>query len=305
MNVLKIIKKKHANKVNVFYFIGIFLGLLLVDQYFKWISLSLLKGGSSSALLGFSFELFQNPYWVLGFQLTSNPFLSFVILLGLFCTGIYLYLFISYYFSFLKNSLHLALAFLFSGMMSNILERLKSGYVMDFISYQLGSYSLHFNSSDLLQTIGWLFIIYILISYRKQIWVSFEKRNTLLIMKKQQLEFIGYITGTVLYISIFSLILNHQFLKYFERSGLVENSVLTHYSSHYVIIILIAMTLPILIISIYFSNKIYGPIYAFDRYIKDLINNKKPKDLKLRKNDILKKELESLATKIKNKIEKS
>ncbi len=293
---------KSLKKIYPIHLLLFFIVVLACDQLLKYILSSTLENTQTSSFLGFYLEPFTNSHWIFGFQL-GMPILSFVIFSGLFCILIYLYILFIYYFPNL-NLLTLSLTLLFAGVTSNLIDRIRNGYVFDFITYKWGSnISFHFNSSDILQTFAWCLLIYIIISNRKIIWPYIEQRKTLLIMKKQQLEFIFYFIITATYVSTFFILLNHQFLNQLQKIELSNQKMLfIKLFLDYSLIVLIALIVPLIGLSLYFSNKVYGPIYAFNKYVKDLLDGKNPKDLKLRKNDTLKKELESLSIDIKNKI---
>jgi len=288
-------------KTRFLYLIIICIGLFIGDQLFK--SFISLHDLNTQSVLGFALEQFKNPNWIFGLQFSTNYILMFILLSGLCCLFIYFYILILYN-SYLK-SLHFPLVILLAGILSNMVDRIQNGYVVDFIYYKWGTIRLYFNSSDILQTLAWVWIIWSLFSHRKQIWRKNEQRSTLFIMKKQQFEFVSYITITVLCIGILFVLIHYQFINYLQgmESLEISSSMLLKYSN-YLLGILVAITLPIVGVAIYFSNKIYGPLYAFNKYIKQLLDNKNPPDLKLRKRDVLKEDLEELALKIKNKIAK-
>ena len=299
-------KLKALSKKKFPYLSFIFVTVLACDQLIKYIFHTYLQNLQSPSFLGFSLEPFFNYHWAFGFELGMNPVLSFIAFSGLFCIVIYSYILLIYYSSFSKL-FNASLTVLFVGIISNLIDRIQRGYILDFMAFKWEPYiNIHFNASDILQTFAWALLIYTIILNRRKIWIPNEYRKKLLIMKAPQVEFIIYLSLTALFIATFFVLLNYQFLNYFqeiETKG--EEHLLIRYFINYSLVVLVALIIPIIGISIYLSNKIYGPIYAFDKYIKELLNGENPKDLKLRDNDQLKKEFESLSLKIKNKINKS
>ena len=71
----------------------------------------------------------------------------------------------------------------------------------------------------------------------------------------------------------------------------------------YAIYMIVAFLIPITVLVTYLSNKIYGPIYSFEKYLKALLNNESPKEFNLRKGDQL-KHLEKTALEMKKRIQK-
>ena len=53
-------------------------------------------------------------------------------------------------------------------------------------------------------------------------------------------------------------------------------------------------------LTVYFSNRIYGPIYAVQKYLKAILNGENPSDLKLRKGDQV-REMQELMSQLKNR----
>ena len=130
-----------------------------------------------------------------------------------------------------------------------------------------------------------------------------ENRKTFFneVFKKDQMEFIFFVLMILACTGITFFLLFQELLLIVaqENQALLQQMKLSmkYYFTIYVIFSFILM-----IWTVYFSNKIYGPIYAFHKYVKNLLNKKKTSDLKLRRKDQFKKELEDLSLEIKKSL---
>ena len=123
-------------------------------------------------------------------------------------------------------------------------------------------------------------------------------------MKNYQLQFVTYCILAFVCLSVFFLLLNYQFLGLVDFTNFSNIDQISNSFFKYSVLILFFLCGFITLFFLYLSNKIYGPFYAFERYIKALLNGEKPKDLQLRKHDQL-KHLENLAKDIKKSLTNS
>ena len=186
-----------------------------------------------------------------------------------------------------------------SGALSNMTDKLQTGYVLDIFAFHLKDiFYLYFNFADIVQVAGWILIICGIIKYRLNIKKFLEKRKTLIILKKEQWHFLTYILWTAFCFGLFFFIINSQFfIQYTETTEDLRQQFLFFVFKYFAVVMALFL-LPVFAAFVYLSNKIYGPIYAFERYVRALINKENPEDLKLRQKDHLKR-LEVLAKEIK------
>ena len=275
--------------------------LILVDQITKSMALEA-PADSAASFLGFSFGISENYSWLLGFGKQLPHIFAMSLAAGLIPIVILIYLALVYYTPKLFRSLIWALSLVFAGALSNLFDKAFDGYVLDIFLWEVSSISLHLNLADFLQTAGWALFAFAAVNLRKEIWRASEKRKKLLVKKRHQVEFISYIALIAALTSLFFIVLSYQFLEYAKTLELHEIPAASTSFFNYLLIASIPGFLPLILASFYISNKIYGPIYAFERYIKSLLSDKNPPDLKLRKNDQL-QELEALSLSIKRKID--
>ncbi len=279
--------------------------LILADQIIKNLLLQMMLedpgAGADSSFLGFSFGVFENRSWLFGLGKTLAPPFSMSFASGLMANLIFIYIILIYYLPASFQAALWPLSLVFAGSLSNLFDKALSGYVVDTIAWRTDFAGAYINLADIFQTAGWILLAIALFRIRKKIWRKSEQRKRFLVKKKYQIELIAYVTLILFIVSLFFVVLNHQFMEYFQELGFEEQEEAAGSFFLYSVAMLLLFLFPLLAASLYISNKIYGPVYAFERHIKSLLDDKNPSNLQLRKNDHL-KELEALSLSIKTKI---
>lgn len=291
-------------KRNIIFHTFIVIGIIFIDQLSKLSSLYISKAYYEGGFLGFSLgSPIKNYNLIFGWQISSgdsvfvNLFFSVILCLFLFYYVLSLVM-IPRKFYYLQTGFSI----LFAGFSSNLINKLLNGYTLDFIRWSpFSTLNIYFNLADLFQNLAWLIILSQLFLLRKGLWRIDERRKHIFIKNSQQIQFIAYSALTFLCISLFILIFNHQILSFvgFDTVSNVKRS--TYPFIKYSIFLLIILFLFIGIFFLYLSNKIYGPIYAFEKYVRALLKGKNPEDFKLRKDDQF-KNLEFLAKDLKKRL---
>ena len=284
---------------NIFLNFSLVFILIVLDQTCKKLAVNISSGDFS--FLGFSLQSpIKNYGLIFGLDFASNdlfikPALTAIFLLFLFYYVVFL-LFTPKKFYYLQ----IGLSLLFAGFAGNLINKFLSFYVLDFIKWS--PVNLYFNLADVFQTLGWLTIVFQLPALKKHIWKKNERRKSFLVMKKFQIQFLAYCSSIFVLVSAFFILLNYQFVNFIELTQGQDLKQVSFAFFSYCFFILIIIYFSVGIFFLYISNKIFGPVYAFERYIRKLLDNKDFKeDFKLRKNDQL-KQLEILAKDIKNKL---
>ena len=285
---------------NIFINFGLAAVLVVLDQVLKKIAVGI--PANSFSILGFSLQPpIKNYGFFFGLDLIGNDLLIKPVL-----TAVFL-LFLFYYIVFLfftpKNFyyLRMGLSVVFAGFSSNLINKIINFYVLDFMRWS--PFNVYFNFADIAQAVGWMIILYQLLVLRKYIWKKNERRKSLLIMKKFQIQFLIYCSSIFLLLAVFFALLNYQFIRLVDlREGADIKQLSTDFFS-YCFFVLIIIYFSIGLFFLYISNKIFCPIYAFERHIRKLLEDKKncKEDFILRQNDLF-KGLETLAKDIKNKL---
>ena len=297
---MKLLKYKY-----IFLHFLLVIALVALDQLSKYSALHFLTTSSEGSLLGFSLQApIKNYNLIFGLNAGSSNLLVNTFITAILCLCLFYYVLSLVFIPKTLSYLQVGISILFSGFASNLTNKLTNGYVLDFIKWTPSqAVDIYFNLADTFQTIAWLVILSQFLFLKKYIWKEEEKRKQLFIMKTYQFQFIGYSALTFFCISTFFLILNYQFLGFIEVTDFANINQISSSFFKYSFFMLILLCVFIGAFFLYLSNKIYGPIYAFERYVKALLNGENPKDFQLRKNDQF-KHLEDLAKDIKKNLNK-
>ncbi|MCY4322046.1 MAG: signal peptidase II [Bdellovibrionaceae bacterium] len=274
--------------------------LIFLDQISKQLAVGLSGGGFS--LLGFSLEVpIKNYGFIFGLDFYSNHLFIKPALTAIFIMVLFYYVVFLLYIPKKFYYLQIGLSLLFAGFTSNLINKFVNFYVLDFIKWS--PFNLYFNLSDMFQTLGWIAIFSQIIKLKNHIWKKNERRKSFLAIKKFQIQFLAYCSSIFVLVSAFFIILNYQIMNYLDLVSTQEFKQFGFTFFSYCFFLLVIVYFSIGLFFLYFSNKIFGPVYAFERYMKKLLNNKEEvkEDFKLRKNDQF-KQLETLAKEIKNKL---
>ena len=285
-----------------FYFSLIFF-VIASDQFFKFLFEDKVFVGRD--FLGFSLESpVKNIYFLFGFKITGEFFFIHLALISIFL----LFFFYYFLFIFLVDDkkfyyLKIALSLIFGGWTSNLIDKLQQTYVLDYIKWNILDGGLYFNLADIFQSLGWALLIQQVIHLRYDILRSNERRRRWFVFNKFQYQFLAYFTLIFILMTVFFILLIKQVLLVLDLS---ESSIIKEIGVAFLMGALLALVFLYFFIGLffaYFSNKIYGPVYAFERHIRELIAGQSDsKEFRLRRGDQF-KNLELLAGDIKKHIE--
>lgn len=142
---------------------------ILIDQLTKVLAIEYLKNQPAINIIGDFLKLDYVENYGAAFGILQNKKLLFItITLGV--IGFILY-FIYKNYSYLSNTIKIALALLIGGAIGNLLDRMRLGYVVDFISVRLGkSYNFPvFNMADTFIVISTGIIILLIILGKEEL----------------------------------------------------------------------------------------------------------------------------------------
>lgn len=263
------------------------------------------NNGAVSSFFKFSIEQpAQNCHLIFGWNLGLDPLFANTVLAAVFCASLFYYILFLVFLPYKLFWLKIGMSFVFSGFAGNWIDKIISTCVLDFIKWApLPHFSLWFNMADIFQTCGWLIVFTQLFLLKKSIWRANEKRKSLLVSRSFQLRFVGFCVLGFMCLSAFFLLINYQFLVFADLPSFPNIQHIGWSFFKFSIIILFFLCVAVGVFFFYLSNKIYGPVYAFEKYLKALIKGENPKKLKLRKNDQF-RHLEDLAQEIKKQWDK-
>lgn len=132
---------------------GLFFGIIVFDQTTKWIAQKYLSGEIFFIIPNFfSFKLYQNYSTIFGIYL--NPVLFFIFFIFFILV---IYQKNSNFFSKIPK---LYFALVAGGAISNIIDRIRFGYIIDFVSFNCFQSEAIFNLADCAIIIGVALIVW-------------------------------------------------------------------------------------------------------------------------------------------------
>ncbi len=201
--------------------------------------------------------------------------------------------------------LRTGMAILLGGILGNVTDRILYGYVIDFLLIgSVQSSTPAFNLADVLQWVGYGMIVIALIKEGDILWPADNTRKAYWVNIKFQLRYCFILIGVGMGFATIAGVYTYTFL----RVTIIE---LVGHNSKIIDQYLIPFVLTFLLISFGFavilflvgrilSQRIAGPLYAFEKFLEDLAAGK-PRRLRLRTKDEF-KHLEDLGERILNEM---
>ena len=256
---------------------------IAADQFFKWL-FALWLGGKEMMLGPIGLSIKQKTLNLAG-QFNITEYIAVVSSFGFCVFFLFLFFVLNAVITQKALGLRLSAALFTAGMLSDAGDVLFRGGVVNWIKLM----GLQINFSDIYIFAGALLTLFFCIKDRA---VLFRKHNLRkkMFVEKDQYIFCFYtlafwlFLNSAFYIFFFSfikIIFNH----FVTASPILQSQIVSIFSVLF--FILSACFLLIMIaFAVYLSNKIYGPVYAFKKYIKDIfLNGHDQRPFKLRKGD--------------------
>lgn len=200
--------------------------------------------------------------------------------------------------------LKFGLSFFVGGVLGNVVDRALHAGTLDFIPFSFnGRVVMVFNPADVFQWLGAGLILLSIFSKDKMIWYPDNQRGFSLVNPKEQikfaLKFSAISLSTCLLLGLFSL----SYLSLILSEGQhMHRSMLIGFA-----VCFVALTVFFNILSfmagLLLSQRTAGPLYAFEKYVEDLLTGKESRELKLRQGDNY-RHLEEVALNLKNHLNK-
>lgn len=293
-------EKSILSKVDWLILLGLVSLVCFLDQASKSWALAQVNTPYFNNFLSFSLQI--NPGLILG-SFSEMPAMLRVVSIS--TTGafvIFIYAFIQYLLPHRLMTLRIGLSILLGGILSNVLDRIKWGSVIDFISLDILKWkSLVFNLADAFQWFGYAFIIFSVIKNSEKLWPSSNNRKKIWINKSFQLRYILTFLIAGGGFAIISGVFSYTYLKIIidENALRAPSSEINNYLSSFILsytILSFFFMFALLIIGEKLSHRIAGPIYSFERFLTEALNGSR-KSFKTRAGDEF-KQLEELSKKI-------
>jgi len=220
-----------------------------------------------------------------------------------------LYVFIQYIVPIRMMKLRIGLSLLVGGIIGNVLDRTYNGYVIDFIGFKVGQFhSPIWNVADMIQWVGYALVIYSIFTEGHLLWPDKDTRKRFWVNKSFQLRYASVFMTAGLLISTICMVFSYTYLKVsLVELGLQNLATVNQYTESFLysfIILNLTFAITLFLFARIASQKIAGPVYAFERFLSEALDNQMSEDikaLKLRAGDEF-RHLEQLAEKIKLRI---
>ncbi len=258
----------------------------------------------------FHIILIQNHGAMLG-MFSGLP--AFLRIVSLSTSGFFLlsiYCFLQYIIPLKMLRLRIGLSLLIGGILGNVIDRTLYGYVIDFLSVKISTWhSPVWNVADMIQWVGYFLIVISLIKEGHLLWPDQNSRQTFWVNKKFQIKYAAVFMMTGLLLTLISLVFSYTYLKITLTELIGHNpTAVNQYTHAYLfsfLILVLAFSATLFIIAKIISHRIAGPVYAFERFLNDVLDGKgltkTGQALKLRAGDDF-VHLEKLAELVRNKM---
>ncbi len=218
----------------------------------------------------------------------------------------FLYIFFLLNFILIKRVMgfRLSLAVFTAGMMGDSLDILFQGAGAAEL-FRLSHIS--FGLSDVYVVVGLILTLFFVVKDYSVIFQKDNLRKKILIEKEQYsfcfyviLPYFLFVVGFYMFFHVFiQMVLGSAPRLSMSTQSYIINTFLTLFS-----VLSLCFLLTLAIFVFYFSNKVYGPVYAFKKYINEVLKGKADRLFKLRSGDHF-QDLVPLASELKQKIKKN
>ncbi len=207
-------------------------------------------------------------------------------------------------------TLRIGLSILVGGILGNVLDRILYGYVVDFISVQFGSWhSPIWNVADVIQWIGYALIVYSIVKNGESLWPGNNARKVFWVNRSFQIKYSALFMVVGMFLTLISMVFSYTYLKVVIEEISGKNPlIIEKFSTPFLytfLVLTITFSMILFLIGKMISHRIAGPLYAFERFLNDVLDGKgltkNGVALKLRAGDDF-KHLEQLAEQIKLKL---
>jgi signal peptidase II len=277
------------------------IGLWAVDFFTKMMARKVIRGFPFFGPVGFI--LHYNPGAMLGAFSSLPPVLRIVSLStgGAFLCFIFLAL--QYLIPIPTARLRIGMSILLGGILGNVTDRIVSGAVTDFIVFGSTAHTTPaFNIADAVQWVGYVLIVYSLVKDGHLFWPEHNIRRKVWINPSFQMKFILLLLAMGFGFVLISGVFFYTYLKVSIDSlvvGVVPETENRYLNPFFITfgVISIGFMLLLLLIGRVVSHRTAGPLYAFEKFLDDILGGR-DREFQLRDGDDF-KHLEELAQKIR------
>lgn len=251
--------------------------------------------------------LHRNPGAILGTFAGLPPLLRVVSLSTAGAFLIFLFGMLQYLLPKSFMLLRLGMSILLGGILGNVWDRMTEGAVIDFILIRaFGWTSPAFNVADAVQWVGYGMIVYVLLTRASEIWPDRNERRTIWVNPAFQLKYCFILSLIGLSFAIVSGVFSYSYLQItiddlvFGSPKAMEMRFLIPFFQTYLIMTFVFL-IGLFVLGRILSHRIAGPLYAFEKYLEDILEGK-DRSLRLRAGDEF-QHLEEVAERLRVKLQ--
>jgi signal peptidase II len=211
-----------------------------------------------------------------------------------------IYLFFIYFISSNFYLLKYGLSFFIGGIWGNVIDQVVYGHAFDFIPIPIGK-TIYANTADIFQWLGFLIVLFTLFSKKHDIWNIYSIRKTIIVNRPEQMKFSFIITTVSVCTCLILGLFSYSYFKAYFPNTFEKTDALFIYVWSF-LFICSSLNILVFVLSLYLSHRTAGPLYAFEKYVEDLLAGK-DYELHLREGDNY-SHFERLAAKLKREIQK-
>jgi signal peptidase II len=280
--------------------------LILFPLFFVWVLDHYTKIWASSIIkvhnFGYlHFVLSHNHGALLGLFSELPALLRIVSLSTVGTFLVFSYAAIQYIMPIKSMKLRIGMSLLVGGIVGNVTDRILWGYVVDFIVIGKGNWiTPPFNLADVIQWIGYFMICAAVIRDGELLWPEQNNRKKIWINPTYQYRYITLLIIIGLSLTLIGGVFSYTYLRVtitelIGKNNYISSRFLIPFLGTYITICLI-FCFALILMGRILSHRTAGPVYAFQKYLEDLLAGRSRK-FKLRNGDDF-KQLEPLAKKI-------
>jgi signal peptidase II len=202
--------------------------------------------------------------------------------------------------------LRLGLSILLGGILGNVFDRVRFGAVIDFIKFKIAGFvSPIFNVADIIQWFGYFLIVYFFVREGQSLWPEKNARKSFWVNAPFQKRFSFFLAAIGLILTGIFVVFCYTYLRFTLQELTADNQqIVIKFVRPFVLLMLclgVGFSILVYILGGVFSHRIAGPIYAFEKFLRETLKGNKVK-FKVRKNDEF-RHLEPLANQISESYE--
>ena len=262
--------------------------ILVVDQVSKQIAESNLSVVAESVTPWLSLQLHHNYGFMLGGMHDLSKLYTVVVPSTLGAFLFYLFAVIQYFLPIYSPTMRVGLSIFAGGVLSNIVDRARWGFVVDFI--QLRGFGLTtgvMNIADILQWFGVAVFLGSFLRHSRFLYPQDERRKRKWIDSEFQGRYCATLVLVGFFFAVITGLLSYTFLRTSLESGLVQPEMREQFAQGFISVFAGASLLffiTLFVLGVHLSHRVIGPVRNFEGFLDGVLQGRM-RTFKLRDRD--------------------